>query len=71
MAGISTVVAMLKESPKRLQRLAIQAFVNRELAELRRQASTPAAVTGSNIIKLYVSSQRRGPKEPRAKPLAI
>ena len=37
MARIATVVAMLKDTPKRLQIVAIQDFVNRKLAELRRQ----------------------------------
>ncbi|CAI5714690.1 unnamed protein product [Peronospora farinosa] len=54
---------MLIDTPERLQRVAIQDFVNRELAELRREASTPAVVTGSNVIKLDVSSYiGEGPK---------
>uniref|UniRef100_M4BSR4 Uncharacterized protein n=1 Tax=Hyaloperonospora arabidopsidis (strain Emoy2) TaxID=559515 RepID=M4BSR4_HYAAE len=49
---------MLKDTPERLQRVAIQQFVNHKLDELRRQASTPAAITGSNVIKLDVPSYR-------------
>lgn len=56
MAGITTVCAMLKDTPERLQCIAIQDFVNCELAELRRQASTPAVATGSSVVKLDVSS---------------
>ncbi|CAH0477546.1 unnamed protein product [Peronospora belbahrii] len=54
-AGITSVVAMLKDTPERLQRVAIQDFVNREHADLRRRASTPAVATGSDVVKLDVS----------------
>ncbi|UIZ27235.1 hypothetical protein KXD40_005633 [Peronospora effusa] len=47
---------MLKATPERLQRVAIHEFVNRELAELRQQPSTPAVVTGSTVIILGISS---------------
>ncbi|CAH0488711.1 unnamed protein product [Peronospora farinosa] len=54
---------MLKDKPERLQRVPIKYYVNRELAELRQQASTPAVVMGSNVIKLDVSIYRgKGPK---------
>ncbi|CAH0478241.1 unnamed protein product [Peronospora belbahrii] len=37
---------MLKDTPKRLRRVAIQGFVNRELADLRRRSSALAIATG-------------------------
>ena len=36
--GISAVVALLKDTPEHLQRVAIQGIVDRKLAVLRRQA---------------------------------
>ncbi|CAH0477686.1 unnamed protein product [Peronospora belbahrii] len=50
-AGTTTVVAMLKDTPERLQRVAYQDFVNRELADLRRKASVSLVATGSNVVK--------------------
>ncbi|CAH0488123.1 unnamed protein product [Peronospora farinosa] len=52
----TTIVAMLKDTLKRLQLVAIKDFVYRDLTKLRRQASTPAVFTRSNVVIIDVSS---------------
>ncbi|CAH0475102.1 unnamed protein product [Peronospora belbahrii] len=62
-AGITTVVAKLKDMPERLQRVVItKTFVNRELADLRRRASTPAVDTGSDVFNLVSCYSGEGMK---------
>ncbi|CAH0473898.1 unnamed protein product [Peronospora belbahrii] len=54
-AGITTLVVMLKDTPERLQRVAFQDFVNCKLADFRRRALAPADATGSDAVKLDIS----------------
>ena len=54
--GISAVVALLKDTPEHLQRLTIQGFVDREIADLRRRASTPTVIKTSEVVLLDIAS---------------
>ena len=63
MAGINAVFALLKDTREHLERVAIQGFVDYELANLRQRASILAALTDSEVVKLDIASYSgEGPK---------
>uniref|UniRef100_A0AAV1TDA3 Uncharacterized protein n=1 Tax=Peronospora matthiolae TaxID=2874970 RepID=A0AAV1TDA3_9STRA len=55
-AGISAVVAVLKDTPEHLQLVTIQGFVDRELTDFRQRALTFTVVKTSDVVKLDVYS---------------
>uniref|UniRef100_A0AAV1TYP3 Uncharacterized protein n=1 Tax=Peronospora matthiolae TaxID=2874970 RepID=A0AAV1TYP3_9STRA len=58
------------DTPEHLQRVAIKGYVDRELADLRRRASTSTVVKTSKVVKLDVSSYS-GVEAPRFQSLAL
>ncbi|GAB9477802.1 hypothetical protein Gpo141_00014954, partial [Globisporangium polare] len=59
-SGITVVAAMLSAASHAQQHTAIQEFLTRELADLRRRASTPAPSITTDVVKLDVSSYSGG-----------
>uniref|UniRef100_A0AAV1UUJ2 Uncharacterized protein n=1 Tax=Peronospora matthiolae TaxID=2874970 RepID=A0AAV1UUJ2_9STRA len=60
---ISSVAAVLKDTPEYLQQFSIQGFFDHELADLRRRASNYSITMTSEVVKLDIASYSvEGPK---------